>query len=75
MSSSYDSSSDDEWDLSEEEDIMMILALHTNKRPKHGGSISGYLMLRMERIEGHNKCMRILHGGSLFSQKGFSVLF
>jgi hypothetical protein len=40
MSSSYDySSSDDEWDLEEEEDIAMILALHANKRSKHGGSM------------------------------------
>ena len=44
MSSSMDySSSDDEWDMSEEEDIAMIMALHHNssKRPKHGGSVLG----------------------------------
>jgi hypothetical protein len=41
MSSSYDSSSDDEHGLFEEEDITIILALHVNKRSKHGGSIFG----------------------------------
>jgi hypothetical protein len=49
-SSSYNSSSDDEWDLSEEEDIAMILALHANKRPKHGGSVFGWQKLSRERI-------------------------
>jgi hypothetical protein len=39
--SSYDSISDDEWDLSKEEDITMILAWHRNKRLKHGDSIFG----------------------------------
>jgi hypothetical protein len=38
MSSSYNySSSHNEWDLEEEENIAMILALHSNKRPKHEG--------------------------------------
>jgi hypothetical protein len=57
-SSSYDSSSDDEWDLSEEEEIAMILALRANKRPKHGGSVFRWQKLRRERIKGHNKLMR-----------------
>jgi hypothetical protein len=40
MSSSYDySSSDDECDLEEEEDIAVLLGLHANKRPKHSGSV------------------------------------
>ena len=54
------SSSDDEWDMSEEEDIAMIMALHhnRNKRPKHGGSVLGREKLWRERIEGHNKLMR-----------------
>jgi hypothetical protein len=59
MSSSlYNSSSDDECDLSEEEDIATILALRANKRPKHDGSIFGRQKLRRERIDGHNKLMR-----------------
>jgi hypothetical protein len=37
--SSYDSSSNDEMDLSKEVDIAMILALHANKQPKNGSSI------------------------------------
>jgi hypothetical protein len=42
MSSSYDHLSfNDEWDLEEEEDIAMLLALHANKRPKHRGSVFG----------------------------------
>jgi hypothetical protein len=40
MSLLYDySSSAGEWDLAEEEDIAMILALHANKRQKHGGFV------------------------------------
>jgi hypothetical protein len=59
MSSSYDYPSfGDEWDLSEEEDIAMILALHAKKRPKLGGSVFGQQKLWRERIEGHNKLMR-----------------
>jgi hypothetical protein len=38
MSSSYDFS-DEEFDLQEEEDVAMILAMHINKKPKHGGSV------------------------------------
>ena len=37
MSSSYDSS-EEEFDMEEEEDLAMILAMHINKKPKHGGS-------------------------------------
>jgi hypothetical protein len=55
--SSYDSSSNDERELSKEVDIAMMLALHANKRPKHGSSIFAWQKLRRERIEGHNKLM------------------
>ena len=40
MSSSYDSS-EEEFDMEEEEDLAMILAMHINKKPKHGGSVMG----------------------------------
>ena len=40
MTLSYDSS-DEEFDLQEEEDLAMILAMHINKRLKHGGSVFG----------------------------------
>ena len=40
MSKSYDSS-DEEFDIQEEEDIAMLLAIHANKKPKHGGSVFG----------------------------------
>jgi hypothetical protein len=59
MSSSlYNSSFDDECELSEEEDIATILALRVNKRMKHDGSVFGWQKLRRERIEGHNKLMQ-----------------
>jgi hypothetical protein len=48
---------DDEWDI-QEEDIAILLSLHANKRPKHGGSVFGRQKLWRERIEGHNKLMR-----------------
>jgi hypothetical protein len=31
--------SDEKFDMEEEEDIVMILALHKNKRSKHSGSM------------------------------------
>ena len=40
MSSSYDSFEED-FDMEEEEDLAMILAMHINKKPKHGGSFMG----------------------------------
>jgi hypothetical protein len=55
MSSSVDySSSDDEWDMLEEEDIAMSMDLHhnSNKRPKHGGLVLGHEKLWRDRIEG-----------------------
>jgi hypothetical protein len=59
MSLLYDySSTGDEWDLSEKEDIAMILALHANKRPTHGGFVFNWQNLWRERIKGHNKLMR-----------------
>ena len=39
MSLSYDSS-DEEFDI-QEEDLTMILAMHVNKKLKHGGSVFG----------------------------------
>ena len=34
-----DSSSDEEFDLHEEEEIAMLVAMHKRKKPKHGGSV------------------------------------
>ena len=39
MSSSYDSS-DEKFDI-QENDLAMILAMHVNKKPKHGGLVMG----------------------------------
>jgi hypothetical protein len=36
-----DSFSTEEFDMGEDEDIALILLLHKNKRPKHGGSVIG----------------------------------
>ena len=57
MSLSY-TSSDEEFDLEEEENVLMLLALHANKRPKHGGSVYDRQKLWRERIDGHNRLMR-----------------
>jgi hypothetical protein len=38
MTLSYDSS-EEEWDLQEEEDIAIRLAMQANKIPKHGGYV------------------------------------
>jgi hypothetical protein len=73
---SYNSSSDDEWDFSEEEDIAMILALHANKSLKHGRSVFGWQKLRRERIEGPNKLMRSYYvDDPTFPEKYFSCRF
>ena len=37
----------------------MLLALRANKKPKIGGSVFGRQKLWRERIEGHNKLMRM----------------
>jgi hypothetical protein len=58
MCSSYDDS-DDEFDMEEDEAISMLLAWRANKKPKIGGSVFGRQKLWRERIEGHNKLMRM----------------
>src|SRR3989337_2579148 len=57
MSSSYDSS-EEEFDMEEEEDLAMILAMHINKKPKHGGSVMGRQKIWRDRIDAHNRLMR-----------------
>ena len=57
MSSSHDSSNE-EFDLQGEEDVAMILAMHVNKKPKHGGSVFGRQKLWRDRIDAHNRLMR-----------------
>uniref|UniRef100_A0A453CWJ5 Uncharacterized protein n=1 Tax=Aegilops tauschii subsp. strangulata TaxID=200361 RepID=A0A453CWJ5_AEGTS len=36
----------------------MILAMHLNKKPKHGGSVVGRQKLWRDRIDAHNRLMR-----------------
>uniref|UniRef100_A0A453DLI3 Uncharacterized protein n=1 Tax=Aegilops tauschii subsp. strangulata TaxID=200361 RepID=A0A453DLI3_AEGTS len=57
MSSSNDSF-DEEFYFQEEEDVAMILAMHVNKKPKHGGSVTGRQKLWRDRIDAHNRLMR-----------------
>ena len=57
-----DSSSDEEFDLHEEEDIAMLVAMHKGKKPKHGGSVYGRAFIRRERIDAHKRLMRNYFG-------------
>ena len=57
MSSSYDSC-EEEFDIEEEEDLAMILAMHINKKPKHGGSVMGRQKIWRDMIDAHNRLMR-----------------
>ena len=57
MSSSYDSS-EEEFDMEEEEDLAMILAMHINKKPKHGGSVMGWQKIWRDRIDARNRLIR-----------------
>ena len=57
MSSSHDSSGE-EFDLQEEEDLAMVLAMHINRKPKHGGSVFGRQKICRERIDAQNRLMR-----------------
>ena len=51
--------SDEEFDAQEEEDIAMLLTVHNrmNKRPKHGGSTMGREYIRRQPEEAHAKLM------------------
>ena len=57
MSSSYDSS-EEEFDIEEEEDLAMILAMHINKKLKHGGSVMDRKKIWRDRIDAHNRLMK-----------------
>ena len=46
-----DSSSDEEFDLNEEEDIAMLVAMPKRKKPKYCGSVYGHEFIRRERVE------------------------
>jgi hypothetical protein len=53
----YDSS-DEEYNIEEEESISILLACRAIKKPKIGGSIFDRQILWRERIEGHEKLMQ-----------------
>jgi hypothetical protein len=52
-----DSFSTEEFDMGEDEDIAMILLLHKNKRPKHGGSVIGRERIPRLQIDADHKLM------------------
>ena len=60
-----DSSSDEEFDLHEEEEIAMLVAMHKRKKPKHGGSVYGRAFIRRERIDAHKRLVRNYFASSL----------
>ena len=51
-------SSDEEFDLQEEEEVAMILAIRAKRKRKHGGSVVGRIKLWRERIDAHERLMR-----------------
>ncbi|EMS61217.1 hypothetical protein TRIUR3_16734 [Triticum urartu] len=53
-----DSSSDEEFDFHEEEEIAMLVAMHKRKKPKHDGSVYGRAFIRRERIDAHKRLVR-----------------
>ncbi|KAI5008129.1 hypothetical protein ZWY2020_009177 [Hordeum vulgare] len=57
-----DSSSDEEFDLHEEEDIDMLVSMHKWKKPKHDGSVYGRAFIRRERIDAHKRLVRNYFG-------------
>ena len=74
-SSSWDdSSSDEEFDLAEEEDIALLIALHKRKKPKHDGSVFGHEYTRREWVETHKRLMHNFFGTPPgFFQRGIFI--
>ena len=63
----YDySSSDEEFDLIEEEDIAMLVAMHKRKKPKHGGFVYGREFIWREQVEANKRLMRNYFGSPPF---------
>ena len=44
--------------MEEEEDLAMILAMHINKKPKHGGSVMGRQKIWRDKIDADNRLVR-----------------
>jgi hypothetical protein len=49
-------SSDEEFNMEKEEDIAMLLFMHKNKRPKHGGSLFGHELSEDEELMQTSSC-------------------
>ena len=61
----------EEFDLAEEEDIAMLTMVHKNKRAKHDRSMFGREFLRRERVEAHERLMKLFCSKSRLSRKVF----
>lgn len=57
-----DSSSNEEYDMIEEEDIALLVTMHKKKRPKNGGFAFGRELLRSDRQEAHTRLMHNYFG-------------
>ncbi|KAE8809516.1 hypothetical protein D1007_13802 [Hordeum vulgare] len=69
-------SSDEEYDLEDEEDIALILLLHKRKKPKHGGLVYGCEVIQRERIDADNKLMRnYFNPNPIYPERLFSRRF
>ncbi|KAI4970774.1 hypothetical protein ZWY2020_001688 [Hordeum vulgare] len=71
----YSSSSDDEFELNEE-DIAMLVAMHKGKKRMHGGPVYGRAFIQRERVEAHKRLMRNYFGPQpVFPDKYFRRRF
>lgn len=52
------SSSEEEYDMDEEEDIALIIWMEKNKMPKYGGFVVGREVIPRLRKDRHNRLMR-----------------
>ena len=65
-----DLSSDEEFDLHEEEEIAMLVAMHKRNKPKHGCSVYGRAFIRRERIDAHKRLVRNYFASSPWLDNG-----
>ena len=70
-----DSSSDEEFDLHEEEEIAMLVAMHKRKKPKHGGSVYGRASIGENGLMRTNGwCATTLHHHLFFRRITFDAV-
>ena len=66
-----DSWSDEEFDLNEEEDIAVLVAMHKGKKRKHGGSVYGRVFIGREWLDAHRLMRNYFGSPPIFSEKYF----